>query len=505
MALRSRTPAQGLDTKFHQFWTKDNRAKVEQMWDDPALLGQWIGKDWLVSHTGDLCPKYDGLQIPVGLHSDWIKSVWLKNTPLMAHRGSLKTTDISEIGTIWNWTLPMGRRDDRIMLVRGTFTAAKSSMETIARNMKHPLIVALFEVLYGQGCTETVYNRENEILYKFKRTSTKEGSITAWGILQDFTGFHCDRVLGDDFITRESQYSAAVRQKTIAAVNEIQTNIVDKSGTCHWIGTPWHKEDAWQCLADPLKFPHRTRTLATGEVLVGTNLLSDAEYEEAIWGTRKDGKRYRKISRSQEAANYDLNPDIPDEGMLFADLATMAPWNPGLRPAPIVAHLDAAFDGDDWTALSIGQRLPDNKIQVTGFCWPEHVNLRISDIVKICKRFRVSKITAERNADKGFVLRDLVAAFKKEGMLVSVPKDAKGIPGYQESQNKHVKITTELLGAWPSLVWDTDVQEEYLSMVTSYNDHADHDDAPDSLASMVREFFPSNIVKKPGISFFLPR
>ena len=55
------------------------------------------------------------------------------------------------------------------------------------------------------------------------------------------------------------------------------------------------------------------------------------------------------------------------------------------------------------------------------------------------------------------------------------------------------------------LVWDTDVQEEYLSMVTSYNDHADHDDAPDSLASMVREFFPSNVAKKPGISFFLPK
>mgnify|MGYP001472181242 CR=1 FL=1 len=476
-----------------RLWTP---AEVELIWDDPALLGQMLGKDWLISYTGDLHPKYTGLPVPPGLHSDWIKSVWLRNDPLMAHRGSLKTTDISEVGTIWNWTLPMGRRDDRVMLVRGTFTAAKSSMETIARNMKHPAVVSLFETLYGEGCTDTVYCRENEILYKFKRTNTKEGSITAWGILQDFTGFHCDRVLGDDFITRESQYSSAVRQKTISAVNEIQTNVVDKTGTCHWIGTPWHREDAWQCLRDPIKYAHRPRIdPKTGEQIHGTFLMSDAEYEDAIWGTRKDGKRYRKISRSQEAANYDLNPDVPDEGMLFADLASMAPWNPGLRPAPIVAHLDAAFDGDDWTALSFGQRLPDNRIQVTGFCWPEHVNLRIPEIVKLCKKYRVSKITAERNADKGFVLRDLAAAFKTQGMLVAIPKDAKGFPGYQESQNKHVKITTELLGAWPSLVWDTDVQEEYLSMVTSYNDHADHDDAPDSLASMVREFFPANVVQ----------
>ena len=485
-------------------WTE---AELELLWADPAYLGLVLGKDWLVSLAGDIHPKYDGLPVPKALHSKWILDVWLGNHPLMAHRGSLKTTDISEVGTIWNWSLePLGRRDDRIMLVRGNFTAASSSMATIARNMKNPKVVSLFETLYGEGSTATEYARENEILYKFKRTNTKEGSITAWGILQDFTGFHCDRVLGDDFITRESQYSAAVRQKTIAAVNEIQTNIVDKGGTCHWIGTPWHKDDAWNCIQDPIKYAHRPWKTDTGEEIQGTFLMSDAEYEAAIWGTRKDGKRYRKISVSQEAANYKLDPSVVDEGLMFANLADMAPWNPGIRASPVYAHLDAAYDGDDWTALTMGQRLPDGRIQVTGYAWPEHVSLCTEAIVKACKDRRVSMLTAERNADKGYSLRDLIATFKASKLPIQVPKDAKGLPGYQESENKHVKITTELLGQWGSLVWDSEIQDECISMVTNYSATADHDDSPDSFASLLREFFPKEGQKKAGgLSFFLPK
>ena len=143
--------------------------EIELIWDDPALLGLILGRDLLVSYTGDLSPRHAGKNIEPRLHSHWIKSVWLDAKPLEAHRGSMKTTAVSEVGTIWNWSLaPLERQDDRIMLVRGTFTAAKSSMETIARNMKHPLIVSLFETLYGEGCTDTVYCRENEILYKLR-------------------------------------------------------------------------------------------------------------------------------------------------------------------------------------------------------------------------------------------------------------------------------------------------------------------------------------------------
>ena len=471
-----------------------SEAQIELLWDDPALLGLYIGKNLLVTYTGDMDPVfYDGKNVPSGLHSMWIKSLWLpsledKDSALQAHRGSFKTTDISEIGTIWNWSLkPFKHNNDRIMLVRGNFTAAKSSKDVIVRNMKHPVIVSLFETLYGQGCTDTVFDRDNETLYKFKETSTKEGSITAWGILQDFTGFHCDRVLGDDFVTRESQYSRAVREKTVAAVQEIQTNIVDKTGSCHWIGTPWHEADAWSVIPDPLKFPHRTRTDTDGTILQGTNILSDAQYEEAIWGTRKDGKRYRMISPSQEAANYDLNPMVRDSGMLFAELADLAPWTNGLPD--VVSHIDARFDGNHWTAMTLAARLPDGRIQITGYAWEKHVDALTDEILSIWARYRVKRHTQERNPDKGYSIKLLKAKAQAAKLKIRFNEDKPGILGYQESTNKHRKIISHLLPAWGNLVWDTDCQEDYLDQILNYMEGEEPDDAPDSAASLLREFY----------------
>ena len=472
-----------------------SEAQIELLWDDPALLGLYIGKDLQVTYTGDRNPVfYDGKDVPDGLHSMWIKSLWLpsiegRDSGVMAHRNSLKTTSMSEIGTIWNWTLkPFKHNNDRVMLVRGNFTAAKSSKDVITRNMKHPVVVSLFETLYGPGCTGTIFDRDNETLYKFKESSTKEGSITAWGILQDFTGFHCDRVLGDDFVTRESQYSRAIREKTIAAVQEIQANIKDKNGgSCHWIGTPWHENDAWTVIPDPIKFAHRTWTTPEGVTIPGTNLMSDAEYEDAIWGTRKDGKRYRKISTSQEAANYALNPNVRDSGMLFAELGEIAPWTNGIKD--VVSHIDCRYDGNHWTALTIAAKLPDGRIQITGFAWEQHVDSLESEILGIWVRYRVRRHTQERNPDKGYSMKLLEAAAKRKGLKIIFSKDKDGKPGYMESTNKHRKIIAHLLPAWGNLVWDADCQEEYLDQVLNYMEGEEPDDAPDSAASLLREFY----------------
>ena len=478
-----------------------SEAQIELLWDDPALLGLYIGKDLQVTYTGDRNPVfYDGKGVPDGLHSMWIKSLWLpsiegRDSGVMAHRNSLKTTSMSEIGTIWNWTLkPFKHNNDRVMLVRGNFTAAKSSKDVITRNMKHPVVVSLFETLYGPGCTGTIFDRDNETLYKFKESSTKEGSITAWGILQDFTGFHCDRVLGDDFVTRESQYSRAIREKTIAAVQEIQANIKDKNGgSCHWIGTPWHENDAWTVIPDPIKFAHRTWTTPEGVTIPGTNLMSDAEYEDAIWGTRKDGKRYRKISPSQEAANYDLNPNVRDSGMLFAELGEIAPWTNGIKD--VVSHIDCRYDGNHWTALTIAAKLPDGRIQITGFAWEQHVDSLESEILGIWVRYRVRRHTQERNPDKGYSMKLLEAAAKRKGLKIIFSKDKDGKPGYMESTNKHRKIIAHLLPAWGNLVWDADCQEEYLDQVLNYMEGEEPDDAPDSAASLLREFYDETKAK----------
>ena len=49
--------------------------------------------------------------------------------------------------------------------------------------------------------------------------------------------------------------------------------------------------------------------------------------------------------------------------------------------------------------------------------------------------------------------------------------------------NKYVKITTHLYKHWKSIYWfDTD--PEYLNQILDYTEDAEHDDAPDSAASL---------------------
>ena len=52
--------------------------------------------------------------------------------------------------------------------------------------------------------------------------------------------------------------------------------------------------------------------------------------------------------------------------------------------------------------------------------------------------------------------------------------------------NKFLKITSYLKGEWINVVFVAGTDEEYIKQVCEYNENAEHDDAPDSLASTIR-------------------
>jgi hypothetical protein len=63
---------------------------------------------------------------------------------------------------------------------------------------------------------------------------------------------------------------------------------------------------------------------------------------------------------------------------------------------------------------------------------------------------------------------------------------------YDESQNKHVKITTYLYEVWQKIFWSMESSKEYLLQLVDYREGAEPDDAPDSAASIFREGFKIN-------------
>ena len=133
-------------------------------------------------------------------------------------------------------------------------------------------------------------------------------------------------------------------------------------------------------------------------------------------------------------------------------------------------HVDAAYHGEDFTAFT-AMAVHDGVRYVYGRMWRKHVEDVTPLIMADYERLRLGRLHTETNADKGYSAR----AFKELGARV-VP--------YAESQNKHVKIVTYLKTAWPEIVFVEGTDKAYIDQICDYTEDAEHDDAPDSLASL---------------------
>lgn len=413
------------------FYTVDKLRLIAQY---PHLIGKMVGKSKL-SH----------------MHSRWIHSLWdpAEHTSLMAHRGSYKTTALTEVGVVFHLLF---HPDDRICLIRETWTEANNTLETISNYMQSELVQELFRALHDNYPIATT-DRDGRLAFSFKRSITKEGSVDAYGVDTVPTGSHYDVVLVDDAITIRDRFSRAKRERTCENLMEIKANILDPGKFMRCVGTPWHKEDAWRLLPRPMRYD-----------VYSTGILSPEQIEE----------KKRDMTHPMFAANYELE-HMAGEDMLFSEPEYGA-WVKSNQK--MYAHLDAAYGGRDTTALTIMQRKPNGGIQAWGKRYlgaaEKHIeDIRLQTTVRGCRW-----ITMEDNGDKGFLAK-LVGATNLSANT------------YHESQNKHIKIVSYLGHHWHDVTWDPQTDPEYLAQVTDYAEDAQPDDCPDSAASLLKYvFFP---------------
>ena len=50
-----------------------------------------------------------------------------------------------------------------------------------------------------------------------------------------------------------------------------------------------------------------------------------------------------------------------------------------------------------------------------------------------------------------------------------------------------MKISTYLRRGWKNIIWLEDTDPEYINEILDYNEFAEHDDSPDSAASLLRK------------------
>ena len=395
-----------------------------------------------------------GFKDLTNLHNEWLLD-WLYGTEddtTQAHRGSYKTTDLALFIAL-NMLI---HRSENIIFLRKTDVDVTEVIRLVARIIRSGAYINLCQIIWGFApvvLRETASELHTN-LYKGKGGASQ---LVGMGVNGSLTGKHADVVITDDIVNIKDRISRAERDHTKLIYMELQ-NVKNRGGRIINTGTPWHKDDAFSLMPNIKKYDCYTTGLMT---------------EEQIMHLRST------MSPSLFSCNYELK-HIADEDALF----TNAQFTKDL-PMDGIAHIDAGYGGEDSTALTI-LCIKDGNFIVYGKKYQKHVDDCINDILRLKAKYRAGTTWCERNADKGYLAKEL----KNHGDLAQT---------YHEKMNKHIKISTYLKENWGKVYFTEDTDPEYIAEILDYNEHAPHDDCPDSLASAIRQMGKKPMTLNKGV------
>lgn len=377
------------------------------------------------------------------IHNSWIKSFLYAedDQTLQAHRGSYKTTCLAIAVALMLIIYPA----QNIIMVRKADDDVKEIVLQVAKLLRSDIFQELAVALYSQPLLLTKQSAF-EIDTNLKATSKGASQLLGIGSKASITGKHADIVITDDIININDRISRADRERTKITYQELQ-NIKNRGGRFINTGTPWHKEDAFTLMPNIERFD-----------CYSTGLISDEQLQQLR----------QSMTPSLFAANYELK-HIADEESLFTNPVI----DGGERTERIyggIAQIDASYGGSDGTAFTIVNRHSDGKLYVYGELKQSHVDDVLKNFEDKRMLYRAGTLYLESNADKGYLAR----------------KIQKPVSTYHERTNKFIKISTYLRENWGDIVFLKQTDPDYISQILDYTENAEHDDAPDSLASAIR-------------------
>lgn len=403
-------------------------AALELLLTRPAQVARMCGLDRLTD----------------ALHGAWMQEMLLgtEDMTLLAHRGSYKTTCLSFAMAAMMLAFP----HRNIIFMRKTDEDVTEVIRQVKLLLRTDAMRHLSSLIYGAP-VEVLKTDMFTIQLNCYAALRGAAQLIGLGTGGSLTGKHADIVITDDIVNLHDRTSAAERSRIRGVYQELQ-NIRNPGGRILNTGTPWHPEDAISLMPNI----RRCDCYHSG-------LLS----EEEILRLRG------AMSASLFAANYELR-HIATEGALFGTCPPSDGDAALLRDG--VAHVDAAYGGEDFTALTCGKLVGD-RLVLYGRLWQKHVDSVMDEIIAECDRLLCGPILCETNGDKGYVARELRA----RGAMVRP---------YAETMNKHVKIATWLRKWWPRILFVQGTDRAYIDQILDYTAASAHDDAPDSAACLIR-------------------
>ncbi len=393
------------------------------------------------------------------LHGKWMRMMLDITAPdmtLQGHRGAFKTTCLSIVLALILILLP----NKRTLFARKTDDDVKEIINQVRKILQSPQVAYFVQVIYGVQLKLTTDNAM-EISTNLTTDTRGTSQLVGMGIGGSITGLHFDFIFTDDIVNMKDRKSKAERERTKLIYQEL-LNIRNPGGRIINTGTPWHPEDAFCLMPEAEKWD-----------CYRTGMLSKEQIEELRM----------KMAPSLFAANYEL-VHIAAEDALFKtppkfiskESAMEALKRDDAKPEELlrdgIAHIDAAYGGEDYTAFTCGAR-KGNKIYLYGRIWHKHVDQLVDICIAETKRLMCGTIWCEKNADKGYLANEIAG---------------KGYPAqpYTEKENKYVKISTYLRKWWNDIEWLEGTDPEYLRQIQGYTEDAEHDDAPDSASCVCR-------------------
>jgi len=401
---------------------------------------------WFITHPAALGRALGYKDFRDDLHGAWIRSMVTRtdDMTLQAHRGSYKTTCLCvAIALLMLW-----HPDQNIIFLRKTDGDVAEVIKTVNRILSTDIMRDIYNSLTG-GDLAVARDTSSEITLNIYAAPRGAAQLQGIGIGGSITGKHADIIITDDIVNLKDRISRAERERTKSVYMELQ-NICNPGGRFINTGTPWHKEDAFELMPKPEMWD-----------CYSTHMLDKQQLDDLR----------QSMSPSLFAANYELR-HIASEDALFTTAPRFTTDASLLRDG--IAHIDAAYGGEDSTAFTCGRRRGDT-LYLYGRMWHGHVDTVLDFIISECRRLQCGPIMCESNADKNFLAKEI----QRNGYKART---------YTEKENKYMKISTYLRKWWGNIVWLEGTDRDYLAQIMDYTEDAEHDDAPDSAAVMCRWF-----------------
>ncbi len=438
-----------------------------------------------------------GFEDLTGMHGEWIREMVFGegDFTLQAHRGSYKSSCLAVAIAMMMVIFP--RRN--IIFLRKTDDDVAEMMRMVGKILRSETMQDLTASMYQTELT-IVSETTEQISTNLWTSPMGAPQLLGLGIRASITGKHAYYVITDDICNRDDRMSKAERERTKTAYDELQ-NIRNRGGRIINLGTPWHKDDVFTRMPNIHKYDCYT-----------TGLISKEKLQEIR----------ESMPSFLFAANYELK-HIASADAIFTTAPVFT------EDVSLIydgyAHIDAAYGGSDYTALTCARRQEDGRIVMYGRLWQKDVLSVMEEIFREVTRLRCGMMYCEDNGDKGFLKREIFRQAEEWEMKMAEEEEARRIEEmarmeqmirageldpeeaertengmaadegafiwphtYTERQNKMIKIESYLREAWGRIVFLEGTDREYLDQILDYTEYAEHDDAPDSAATMCRFF-----------------